>query len=208
MTLQDIKERYVPRDKHFYRDHYHRFIYALMIIIVLMMIVVTVVLTQIFNRPLPVFHATLPDGKRSMLTSFERPNVLPDTIIKWASKAAIAAYTFNFVNYNDQIKIARPYFTDAGWRDYIASVNDLVNTVVQNSLFVNGVVAGTPVIANHGPLLGRKWVWRVQIPFLVTYQSANTTRVRNFYVTLTIVSIPTNVNPQGIGIDQFVMSNR
>lgn len=208
MAFKGMTQRYIPRDKHFYRDHYHRFIYVLMILIVVMMIAVTIVLMQLFNRPLPVFHAMLPDGKRSLLTPFSRPNVLPDTIIKWGSKAAVAAYTFDFQNYNDQINAARPYFTTAGWNDFISSLNPLINTVVQNSLFVNGVVAGTPVISNQGPLLGRDWVWRVQIPFLVTYQSANTTRVRNFYVTLTIVSIPTNVNPQGIGIDQFVMSNR
>jgi len=84
-------------------------------------------------------------------------------------------------------------------------VDRLISTIVQNQLFVNGVVSGPPVISNQGPLPGKGYTWRVQIPFLVTYQSANTTTKRSFYVVITIVQVPTNINPQGIGIDQFVM---
>jgi intracellular multiplication protein IcmL len=61
------------------------------------------------------------------------------------------------------------------------------------------------VIANQGPIPDKEYAWRIQIPFLVTYQSMNITTKRNFYVLISIVRVPTNVNPQGIGIDQFVM---
>jgi intracellular multiplication protein IcmL len=125
--------------------------------------------------------------------------------LRWASKAATVAYTFDFVNYNTQTAAARPYFTEDGWQDYLNSVNNLINTIVQNQLFVNGVVSGAPVISNQGNIPGRGYVWRVQIPFLVTYQSANTTSKQNYFVIISIVKVPTYVNKQGIGIDQFVM---
>jgi intracellular multiplication protein IcmL len=110
------------------------------------------------------------------------------------------------VNYQSQTLAAKPYFTEKGWRDYSNSVNLLIDRIVQNQLFVNGVVVGTPVISNEGPITeGGEYVWRVQIPFLVTYQSANTSTKRNYIVILSIVRVPTSVNQQGIGIDQFVM---
>lgn len=205
MALDDVEEQYVPRNNDFYRDHYHHVIMALMVIIVLMMILVGIVLHQMFNRPLPVFNAVQADGQQMVLRPYDEPNLLPETILRWASKAATAAYTFNFVNYNQQIAIARPYFTADGWQDYLSSISRVISTIVQNQLFVNGVVAGAPVISNQGPLPGKGYVWRIQIPFLVVYQSANTTSKTSYYVVITIVRVPTQVNPQGIGIDQFVM---
>ena len=205
MALENVKDLYAQRDNEFYRRYYHYFIIGLMALIVIMLCTVGFVLYQVFNRPLPVFKAELANRQMMNLTSFDEPNLLPDTILRWATKAATLAYTFDFVNYDKEIALARPYFTDAGWSDYLASVHGLISTIVQNQLFVNGVVSGTPVISNQGELPGRGYTWRVQIPFLVTYQAAETISRRNFYVVITIVRVPTSINPQGIGIDQFVM---
>jgi len=206
MALDAVKKRYIPREHKFYRNHYHHVIMGLMVIIVIMISVMGVVLYQMFHRPLPTFAAVQANGQRMMLTSYDEPNLLADTILRWASTAATVAYTFDFVNYNRQINAVRPYFTEDGWKDYLQSVSGLIKTIVQNQLFINGVVAGTPVISNQGPLPEKGYTWRIQIPFLVTYQSANTTSKRRYYVVITIVRVPTSMNPQGIGIDQFVMS--
>lgn len=169
-----------------------------------LIVIVAFILYQITHRPLPLFFAKQPNGQTMSLTSFPEPNLQADTILQWATKAATIAYTFDFVNYKKQTVAAKPYFTDKGWRDYSNSINNLVKTIIQNQLFVNGVVTGPPVISNQGQLTAG-YSWRVQIPFLVTYQSANNTSTQNFYVILTIVKVPTNINPYGIGIDQFIM---
>ncbi|VVC76687.1 hypothetical protein AQUSIP_20110 [Aquicella siphonis] len=205
MALDDKQEIYIARKNDFYREHYHHVIMGLMGTIVLMMVTLGVVLYQVLNRPLPQFNAVQPDGETMLLIPYEQPNLLPSTILRWASKAATVSYTFDFVNYNNQIAAARPYFTEDGWQDYLNSVSKLISRIVQGQLFINGIVSGTPVISNQGPLPGRGYVWRVQIPFLVTYQSANATSKNSFYVVLSIVQVPTSVNKQGIGIDQFVM---
>lgn len=205
MAFDRVKERYIPRENSFYRNYYHFVIVGLMLIIMLLITLAGTVFYQMMHRPLPEFNAIRPDGQRMLLTPFDEPNLLPETILRFASKAAVVAYTFNFNAYNQQIAAVRPYFTDAGWQDYLNSVSSLIDTIAANQLFVYGVVSGTPVISNQGPLPGKDYVWRVQIPFLVTYQSSEGPTQRNFYVTLTIVRVPTSKNPQGIGIDQFVM---
>jgi intracellular multiplication protein IcmL len=208
MALDDVQELYEAKDNDFYKYHYHQLIIALMFFMVVMMIALGVVFYQILNRPLPQFNAVQPDGKSMLLIPAEEPNLLPDTIIRWASKAATVAYTFDFVGYNNQLNAARPYFTVDGWQEYLGSVNQLITRVRQNQLFVNGVVSGPPVISNQGELPGKGYVWRVQIPFLVTNQSANIASKQNFLVILSIVRVPTSENKQGIGIDQFVMRER
>lgn len=205
MALDDVKKIYTAKNNDFYRNHYHRIIQFLILLMMVTIVVVSFVFYQIMNRPLPQFNARQPDGKSMLLAPYEEPNLLPDTIIRWASKAATVAYTFDFVSYKDQINAARPYFTENGWEDYLNSVSKLINTVVVNKLFVNGVVSDTPVISNQGPLPGKDYVWRIQIPFLVTYQSENTTSKKKYYVVLSIVRVPTSENRQGIGIDQFLM---
>ncbi len=209
MTQRKIQEEATPQENSFYRNYYQYVIYVLMVVIVLFAAAVCVVLYQMFHRPLPEFQALMPTtGQRMKLTPFEEPNLLPDTIIQWASKAAVLAYTFDFYNYKDQQAAARPFFTEGGWADYLSEVGEVVGDVVKNKLIVNSVVAGTPVISNQGDLPDRGYTWRVQIPFLVTYQSANAAPTRAFYVIVTIVRVPTYINPTGIGIDQFVMMNR
>jgi len=204
MALEKI-EQYIPRDNGFYRDHYHHILMGVIACMVLLMLMVGLFFYQVMNRPLPQFNAIQPDGKSMLLIPFDEPNLLPDTILRWASKAATLAYTFDFVGYNDEIRAARPYFTELGWQDYLNSVSNLIKTIIQNKLFINGVVSGTPVISNQGDLPGKGYVWRVQIPFLVTYQSENTISKRNYYVVISIVRVPTSENKQAIGIDQFLM---
>jgi intracellular multiplication protein IcmL len=198
-------EKYLPPDNDFYRNHYHHVLMGMMLSMILLLGIIGFIFYQALNRPVPVFTAEEPDGKTKQLVAADEPNLLPDTILRWASKAAVAAYTFDFVNYNNQINDVRPYFTDAGWKDYLASVRGLIGTIVQNQLFVTGVVSGTPVISNQGQLSATGYTWRVQIPFLVTYQTSEHLTKSSYYVVITIVQVPTSVNPQGIGIDQFVM---
>lgn len=196
--LQQLSYRYQP----FYQ--------ALMLVLLggifLLLIFAGVAMYQVIHRPLPLFTAVAADHKQMQLTAFDQPNLLPETLLRWASKAAVAAYTFDFVNYEKQAELARPYFTSDGWNDYQNSLGGLIETIKQNQLFVNSVVAGPPVISNQGDLPGRGYSWRVQIPFLVTYQSAGVSTRRDFTVVLTIVKVPTDVNPMGIGIDQFFMA--
>lgn len=169
-------------------------------------ILAAVLLYQIEHRAIPQFAAATPDGALTSLEAQTEPNLLSSTILKWASKAAVAAYTFDFVNYNEQAQLARPYFTTAGWADYVQSLSGFIDTITKNQLIVNGVVSGAPVIHLQGQLPGHPYSWRIQIPFLVTYQSADKVSRVSYMVTMTIVRVPTWINPNGIGVDQFVMS--
>lgn len=204
MPWDNIQEKYISRDNAFYRRYYYLFLMILIGILGVLILLIGFVCYQLMNIPEPTFDARQANGKTMQLRPYTEPNLLPDTILRWASKAATIAYTFDYVRYQDQLSQVKPYFTEDGWNDYNASLSKLIDRVVANQLFVYGVVAGTPVIANQGPLPGHDYAWRVQIPFLVTYQSASAQLQETYYVVLTIVRVPTSVNPQGIGIDRFV----
>lgn len=189
----------------FYIKYSQRLMVLLMIAFLAMLLACAFVLYEVFHRPEPLITAVTPKGQRMNLHIHDSPNILPGTIIEWAQKTAVAAYTFDFVNYNEQTEDARPFFTPSGWVDYQNSIDKLISTITQNQLFVNGVVSGATVISNEGPLPGKGYVWRVQVPFLVTYQSAEKTTKQHFTVVMNIVRVPTSINPSSIGVDQFVM---
>lgn len=189
----------------FYRDRYTSILISVLIAMILLLSAMSFVLYQVYTRPLPVFIAVSADNQRMQLTAHDSPNLLSTTILKWASKAATAAYTFNFAEYVSQINAVRPYFTSTGWVDYQASVDGLLDAIIAQKLLVYGVVSGPPVISNQGELPGHEYAWRVQIPFIVIYQGADVSRQYNYTVLMTIVKVPTLQNPNGIGVDQFVM---
>src|SRR3990167_10075941 len=116
----------------FYSRYYHHVLITIIVLIILLMCALGVVLYQLFNRPLPLFYAVEANGSKMELTAYQEPNLQPDTIIRFATKAATAAYTFDFVNYIAQVNAVEQYFTSSGFEDYVASIRGLLSTIVSN----------------------------------------------------------------------------
>ena len=76
--------------------------------------------------------------------------------------------------------------------------------VKAKKLIVSAVATKAPVILQKG-LLNGVYAWRVQMPLLVTYQSANEFSQQNNVVTILISRVPTLNSPRGIGIAQFIV---
>jgi intracellular multiplication protein IcmL len=191
----------------FYRDYYQTVVYVLVGLIFTIILVSCVLVYQVLHRPLPRFYAQMQNHKQMPLVAYDEPNLMASTLIRWASKAAVAAYTFNFVDHDKQISQARDYFTPGGWDAYQDAISTTVARVVKQQLFVYGVVSQPPVISFQGerPGSGLGYTWRIQIPFLATYQSAEESRSTEYFVLVTVVKVPTTVNPDAIGIDSFQM---
>lgn len=204
MALEDLQQRYIPRENSFYRNYYHWIIIGISGAVFLLICMILLLLYQVYNKPLPVFAAQQPNGKSIALTPYDLPNIQPDVITRFAAQAATVAYTYNFANYQDQLNAARPYFTENGWNDYRTAVDPTISQIVSKQLILNGVVSSPPTINNQGLLNGVE-TWRVAVPFLATIQSSGATETRTYMVLLTIVRVPTNINKRGIGIDQFIM---
>ncbi|MDQ5884425.1 MAG: intracellular multiplication protein IcmL [Pseudomonadota bacterium] len=126
---------------------------------------------------------------------------------QWANIAVVDTYTFDFVNYEKSLEQVSQYFTDNGWYTFLRSLNDSNNlpTVIRKKLVVSAVAIKPPSILMKGILNG-VYSWRIQIPMLVTYQSASDFIQQSLVVTLLVSRISTLENPKGLGIDQFIVS--
>jgi hypothetical protein len=189
----------------FYRDYFLQIVYGIVVVIFAVIAAACLLMYMVLHRPLPQFSATLPDRREMGLVSYLEPNLMPNTLVRWSSKAAVAAYTFNFVDHEKQIALARDYFTPGGWTAYQNAISGTVARVVKQQLFVYGVVSQPAVISNQGERPGHGYSWRMQVPFLATYQSAEESRSDDYFVLMTVVKVPTTVNPDAIGIETFEM---
>lgn len=191
----------------FYRDSYRR-VLAVLLIMVLVNIVLAVALFYVIShKPEPKYFATTSDGKITRLYALSSPIVSTAELLQWATVAATAANTYNFVNYRKELQEASQYFTPAGWKEYQRELKGSRNleTVLAKKLTVNAVATGAPIILDQGVVAGR-YKWKIQIPILLTYESSTTKINQPLLVTMLVTRVSTLETPNGVGIDAFYMS--
>lgn len=196
----------VTMKSNFYKDSYSRILFVLLLSITLNFGLASTVLYFIANPPQAKYFATSINGRVTPLTPLDMPNQSDSAVIQWATQAAIAAYTYNFVNYNNELKTASRFFTRTGWGQFLAALkrSESLEIVKKKKLIVSAVAAKAPVILQKGVLNGR-YQWRIQLPVLVSYQSASENMKQRHVVSLLVKRISTLETVRGIGISQFIV---
>lgn len=191
----------------FYHDNYRKVVGALLLCVFIILLLGGAIIYIITHPPAPQYFATSVDGRITPLIPLAQPNLSNAAILQWANEAAISSYTYNFVNYRKALQDASQYFTPEGWQAFLSALKSSNNldAVTAKKLIVTAVATGAPVIQEQGVLLGR-YTWKVQMPMLVSYQSANQVSQQNVMVNMLITRISTLSSARGIGIAQFVVS--
>jgi intracellular multiplication protein IcmL len=190
----------------FYKDSQRKVILALLIAIVVNIILASMLVYMITHPPAPKYFATTINGRITPLFPLNEPNQSDSAVLQWANQAAIAAFTYNFVNYRDELQASSGFFTADGWDQFLNALQSSNNldAVKAKKLIVSAVATRAPIILQKGVLNG-SFSWRVQMPILVTYQSASEFTQQNNVVTMLITRVSTLNSPRGIGISQFVV---
>lgn len=191
----------------FYRDNYRKVVGALLILLVINITLVGMIFYQIINRPEPKYFATATDGRITPLYPLDVPMIAPGELLQWASRAAVSAYNYNFVNYRDALQNLQNEFTPDGWKWYEDALKSsrILETVIAKKLVVSAVPTATPVILEQGVVNGR-YAWKVQQPLLVTYQSPNEQTQQPVVITMIISRVPTVDVPKGVAVVSFISS--
>ncbi|MGL6028903.1 MAG: type IVB secretion system apparatus protein IcmL/DotI [Legionella sp.] len=190
----------------FYKDSQRKVILALLIAILVNLVLGFMIMYMITHPPAPKYFATSINGRITPLFPLNEPNQSDSAVLQWANQAAIAAFTYNFVNYRDELQSSSGFFTAAGWDQFLNALQQSNNldAVKAKKLIVSAVATRAPIILQKG-LLNGSYAWRVQMPILVTYQSASEFTQQNNVVTMLITRVSTLNSPRGIGISQFVV---
>lgn len=156
----------------------------------------------------PYYQVTRqPTGKWSgtRMLALGSPIINRQALLDWVSDAAAATYTYDQAHYQQQLQnVVDTYFTKSGGESFKEALQQtgVLTQLVSEKLEVTAVVENQPAILKSGTLLGR-YVWKVQLPLLVTYVTASQKQEYRFIVTMLVVRVPTWQSPQAVGIDQI-----
>lgn len=191
----------------FYRDNFHRTMLLCLGLMIIIAGLVGYIYYQHKSIPTPKYFATTVDGKIIRLTPLDSPNLTTNALLQWATEAATASYTFNFVNYRKALQDARKFFTERGYRNFISAQQQSNNlqAIREKKLVVSAVPTGVPVVLKEGVLSSGRYAWQVQIPMLIVYQSASEEFRQNVVLTLMIIRVPTLESEGGVGIESFIV---
>ncbi len=190
----------------YYRDGQRKLI-TMTLISALTNVALVMMLGYIVSHPPePRYFATSINGRITPLFALNAPNQSDSAVLQWANQAAIAAFSYNFVNYRSELQASSGFFTAEGWTQFLDALQQSNNleAVKAKKLIVSAVATRAPIILQKGILNGR-YAWRIQMPLLVTYQSASEFSQQNSVVTLLVTRVSTLNSPRGIGIAQFVV---
>lgn len=189
----------------FYYDSYKSLWLALLLMVIVNLLLVGVIYYQVTHKPLPQYFAISSDGKIVKLQPLSEPVVSSAILLQWAGQASVSTYSYNFVNYREALQQVQNKFTADGWRNFENALRSsrMLETVVSKKLVVSAVATGAPVILDQG-VIGGYYAWKVNIPILVTYESATESTPVPLDVTMVISRVSTINHPDGIAISSFV----
>jgi len=195
--------------RNFYRDSYRLVVLVLFIAIIIIAILGGIIAYLISHKPSPKYFATTSDGKLIPMIPLDKPNLTDQAVLQWISRAVTSLYTYDFLNFRQTFQNNAQYFTQSGWKAFLNKLGESRNlqAVEDKKLTVQAVPAGAPVIVNQGEFHGI-YMWRIQLPILVTYQSLSEQFNQSLLVTAVIQRLPTLDSRYGIGISQLVVSQQ
>jgi intracellular multiplication protein IcmL len=189
----------------FYRDNYRRAFVVLLVLILVNFFLVGAIFYKIWNPPQPQYFATTADGRMISWHPLTDPVVTDDFVLQWSANAVRKAFSEDYMHWREQLQEASNNFTAQGWKYFIQSLQQSNNLETLQSLKMvsNAVLTGAPQISAK-EVVGGVYAWKVQMPILVTYSNISKTIPMPMVVTLIILRVPVEQNPDRIAINNFL----
>ena len=164
----------------------------------------------------PIYLPVTTDGKLISTYPLDKPSregeeaVMSATVKQWAFEVSKKLFTYDYLNYSEQISEAQSYFTVRGWNGYLATFegSNNLNTVLDRRIIVQFIPVGAPVITDEGvDGTEKRYKWRVKFPAQIKY-TAHAGNKTGFLQAGDLEMIFTRVStvdsPKGIGLDQII----
>lgn len=200
----------------FSNDRLH---YVSRILLILSIALIISVIGNIAMFPNPPRYRYLPIGTNGVVlpqVPMTESNHDDKFVVDWTVDAVTRLYSFDFLNYREQLQDARKNLTTTGWDSFQKSMRDSNNfeAILGNSFVLTAVPTGAGKVVKTG-LLNDRYTWKVVFPMLISYRSSSKdtpggnhsdgriiTDTLNMTVTVTRVGV--FLNETGLGIKSIV----
>ncbi len=204
----------------YYRDSYRFLMGAVLALVILCLLMVVILFYLYTTRPAPRYFATNVAGGLIEIQPLTTPSLSDAALLGWSARAATAAFTQNYAQYQQQIEETKnTYFTESGGQNFLDAMKASLNlqTVLQGFFVVTAQVAQAPIILDRGITTtdnGKAFAWQVKVPIRVQWSSQTRSFSNMYNVFLTIVRTTPMIDPvarqmnldslQGVGVQQFL----
>ena len=182
---------------------------AFLMVLVINVLLAGLIFYKIINRPKPEYFATTSDGRIVKLSTLTTPELTDAELLQFVSQAAIAAYTYDYVNYRQALQSTSDYFTARGWKDFQEAIrrSKRLETLITGKYVGHATPTGAPVIIDRGVISGR-YSWKVRMPLLATLENVRHKIPQPLDITMVITRVPILTAPKGVEISSFIASER
>jgi intracellular multiplication protein IcmL len=189
----------------FYRDGYRWAVFALFIVLIIDCGLAGLLFYQVKNPPQPQYFAITPDGRIINNYRLDDPIFPDDHILQWTADAVRQTFSIDYMHWQDQLQTASSKFNMAGWREFLKAFKNSNNleTITKLKMVSNAEITGAPHLLQKA-VLGGHYVWKVQVPILVTFNSGAQVIPVPMDVTLIVMRVPVEESPERIAINNFL----
>jgi intracellular multiplication protein IcmL len=189
----------------FYRDGYRLTMLALLVIFIVDTALAGLFFYQIKHPPEPQYFAITNDGRMINNYRLDDPVFPDDHILQWSADAVRQSFSLDFIHWNAQLQVASAKFSTDGWRYFLEALKKSNNleTLTKLKMVSNAEITGAPRLVQKA-MLGGRFIWKVQLPILVTYSNAAQTIPVPMNVTLIVMRVSVEENPERIAINNFL----
>ena len=186
---------------------YRKAVSRLLVLSIVAIALSVVLALQVFYSKGGSYYATTSSGSIVSLKPLDEPTVRNDVLLQWSEVVVRDAFNIGFLRGEDDVKVAKSNFTPGGWASFQSSLkaSGLFDQISSQKLNMSAIVSGAPVILFQGKLKGA-YIWRVQMPLLINFQSASAKKQMNAIATLNISRVPVLTVAKGIQVSDFSVS--
>jgi len=187
------------------RDRYEFLLKSIYLLIAALAISV-VANVYLGTRPVQFrYFTTDPQGGIREILALNRPVQGVEEVLNWTTQVVTKSYSLSFANYAQQLDDLKNDYTDGGWLGYQQALTraGFIDSLLNNQYVTSAVPQKAPVVVAEG-LVNGVYGWRLQVPIIVTFQSASSQASQTINVEVTVVRRPETENPKGLGIAQIV----
>lgn len=193
----------------FYRDSIGKIFFIFLSTLFSILILVLLSIYFYLAKPPPITFPVEAEMRVQKPVPLDQPYLSTPELLQWVADVFPKAFTFDFNNYNDQLKANANAFTGDGWAAFLNQLNIYANynNVQAYKIFITAEPYSAPFILRDGvlPDSGR-YGWWVQIPVTITYAGFKPPPTVKISFQVLVVRVPTLNNLMGVAIADVIQA--
>jgi hypothetical protein len=136
----------------------------------------------------------------------KRPIINSETLSRFSKESVVDIFSHNIHESNQHIKDMKIYFTDLGYKNFVASYKPVLETDIETETLVRSTfVTKGPYLLGTANILGEGRVWKYVLKVLELREGLGAQQQKNKSIELILKEIKFSKNKKGVAIDSIVV---